>query len=113
MASWHLGVVVVEVGLVVEEAVPVVLLALRVAGPVGRLGVDEDDPGLAPAVVVVTPDVPVGLGVGAVLSGLEEPRVLVRGVVHHHVGDDADAPAVRLLDQLRGVLHGAEARGAR
>ena len=103
-----LGVVVVEVGLVVEEAVPVVLLALLVPGPVRRLGVDEDDPGLGPALVVVVPDVPVGLRVGAVLARLLEPRVLVGGVVHHHVGDDPDAPAVRLVDQLGRVLDGAE-----
>ena len=64
IASCDLGVVVVEVGLMVEEAVPVVLLALRVPGPVRRLGVDEDDAGLGPALVVVVPDVPVGLGVG-------------------------------------------------
>ena len=63
-----LGIVVVEVGLVTEEAVPVVLLALGVPRPVGALGVDEDDPGLRPALVVVAPDVPVGVGVGAVLS---------------------------------------------
>ena len=98
-----LGVVVVEVGLVVEEAVPVVLLALRVPRPVRPLGVDEDDAGLGPALVVVVPHVPVGLGVGAVLAGLLEPRVLVAGVVHHQVGDDADAAAVGLLDQLDGV----------
>ena len=62
-----LFVLVVEVGLVGEEAVPVVLLALRVPGPVRPLGVDEDDPGLRPALVVVAPHVPVGLRVGAVL----------------------------------------------
>jgi hypothetical protein len=99
-----LGVVEVEVGLVVEEPVPVVLLAHRVPAPVGVLGVGEDDASLGPPVVVVGPHVPVGLGVGAVLAGLLEPRVLVGGVVHHHVGDHPDATAVRLLDQLGGVV---------
>ena len=42
----HPRVLVVQVGLVVEEPVPVVLAAHRVEGPVGLLGVDEDDPGL-------------------------------------------------------------------
>ncbi len=100
----HLGVVVVEVGLVVEEPVPEVLAALRVVGPVRRLGVDEDHPGLGPALVVVAPHVPVGLRVGAVLSALLEPRVLVGRVVHHHVGDDPDAPAVGLARSGPGVL---------
>ena len=45
----HLGVVVVQVGLVREEAVPVVLAAHRVPRPVRRLGVEEDDPRLGPA----------------------------------------------------------------
>ncbi len=40
-------VLVVEIRLVGEEAVPVVLLADRVEGPVGGLGVDEDDAGVA------------------------------------------------------------------
>ena len=44
----HLGVLVVEVRLVVVEAVPVVLLARVVAGPVGRLDVGEDDPDVGP-----------------------------------------------------------------
>ena len=47
----HLGVVVVEVRLVMEEAVPVVLAAHRVPRPVRRLGVDEDDARLAVALV--------------------------------------------------------------
>ena len=55
----HLGVVVVEVGLVREEAVPEVLAAHGVPRPVRRLGVEEDDPRLGPAVVGVRPDVPV------------------------------------------------------
>ena len=46
----HLGVVVVEVGLVREEAVPVVLAGHRIPRPVRRLRVDEDDPGILVAV---------------------------------------------------------------
>ena len=65
----HLGIVEVEVGLVGEEAVPVVLAPHRVVGPVGLLGVDEDHAGLGPALVVVAPDVPVRLGVGPVAAG--------------------------------------------
>ena len=85
----HLGALVVEVGLVGEEPVPVVLLALGVPGPVRLLGVDEDHACFRPDLVVVAPDVPVGLVVGAVLAGLHEPRVLIAGVVHDEVGDDA------------------------
>ena len=60
-----LWIVVVEVGLMVVEAVPVVLVTRVVLGPVGSFRVDEHHPGLGPALVVVVPHVPVGLGVVA------------------------------------------------
>jgi hypothetical protein len=48
----HPRVLEVEVRLVAEEAVPEVLLAHRVEGPVRRLGVDEDDPRVGVGLVV-------------------------------------------------------------
>ena len=57
----HGRVLVVEVGLVAEEPVPVVLLADRVEGPVGRLGVDEDDARVGVLLVGVGPDVEVAV----------------------------------------------------
>ena len=103
----HFGVVVVEVGLVGVEAVPVVLVPLGVVGPVGPLHVDEHHPGLGPPLVVVVPHVPVGLGVVSALAGLDEPGVLVAGVVDDQVGDDPDAPGVGLLEQPPQVVDGA------
>ena len=61
--SAHRRVVVVEVGLVAEEAVPVVGACLVVPGPVRGLGVDEDDPRVLVALRGLAPDVPVALGV--------------------------------------------------
>jgi hypothetical protein len=58
----HPGVLVVQVGLVAEEAVPEVLLAHRVERPVRRLGVHEDDAGVLVALVGVGPDVEVAEG---------------------------------------------------
>jgi hypothetical protein len=98
-----LFVVIVEVGLVAEEAMPVVLLALGVPRPVRALGVDEDHAGVGPLLVVVTPHVPVGVGVGAVGARHLEPRVLIAGVVHDQVGDDSQAAGVGLLDEGHGV----------
>ncbi len=106
----HVRVLVVEVRLMMEEAVPVVLAAYGVVGPVGRLGVDEDDPGVRVLLVGVAPDVEVAVrtvGVGA--RGLE-PRVLVAGVVHDEVGDHSDAALVRLVDQADEVPQVAELR---
>jgi hypothetical protein len=57
----HGRVVVVEVRLVAEEAVPEVLLADRVPGPVRGLGVDEDDPRLGVRLVGVGPHVVVAV----------------------------------------------------
>jgi len=98
-----LRVLVVQVRLVGEEPVPVVLAADLIEGPVGLLGVDEDDPGVGVAVIGVGPDVEVAeraLGVGP--RGLE-PGMLVAGVVHDQVGDDPDAALVSLFDQLDEV----------
>jgi hypothetical protein len=100
----HLGVVVVEVGLVGEEAVPVVLAALRVPRPVRRLRVEEDDPRLAPARVIVAPDVPVRARSLRVGTRLLEPRVVGRGVVHDEVRDHADPALVGGLDEGAEVL---------
>ena len=56
------GVVEVEVGLVGEEAVPVVLLGDFVPGPVGLFGVGEDDADAVVELVGVGPDVHVAVG---------------------------------------------------
>ena len=61
-ASDDRRVVVVEIRLVREEAVPVVLLRHRVERPVRLLGVGEDDARLRKLRVGVAPDVEVALG---------------------------------------------------
>ncbi len=104
----HGRVLVVEVRLVGEEAVPVVLLADRVEGPVGGLGVDEDDAGVRVLLVVVGPDVVVAVGAVGVVAGLLEPRVLVAGVVHDEVDDDAHAALVGGVDEFHEVGEVAE-----
>ena len=83
----------------VVEAVPVVLLARVVPRPVRALDVGEHDAGIGPLLVVVVPDVPVGLGVVPRRPRLHEPGVLVAGVVHDEVGDHPDAPAVGVLQE--------------
>ena len=104
----HLGVVVVEVGLVAEEAVPVVLAGHRVPRPVGRLGVGEDDASVGPAGVVVGPRVEVAPPrAGRGTAGALEPRVLVGGVVHDQLGDDPDATIVSSFQELLELREGA------
>ena len=55
------GIVVVEVGLVMQETMQVVLLRNRIPGPVGVLKVAEEDRCFAVAVGVVSPDVVIPL----------------------------------------------------
>ena len=100
----------VQIRLVREEAVPEVLLADRVEGPVGRLGVDEDDPGIGVAAVVVGPHVEVAVRAVRIPSRFLEPLVRIGGVVQHQVGDHPDPAGVRLVEQRDEVLHGAELR---
>ena len=100
----HVRVVEVQVGLVVEEAVPEVLAAHRVPRPVRGLGVEEDDARLAPRLVAVRPDVPVAVRAGRVAPRGLEPLAVARRVVHDEVRDHADAAAVRGLDERAEVL---------
>jgi hypothetical protein len=100
----HLGLVVVQVRLVVEEAVPVVGAGLLVPGPVRGLGIDEDDARVLVALLRVRPDVPVALRRVGARAGLLEPGVVHRGVVHDEVGDDAHPALVGLIDEAPHVL---------
>ena len=95
-----LRMVVVEVGLVGVEPVPVVGVRHRVPGPVGGLEVLEDDPGLLVPVGRGAPDVevpPLAPRGGAPCP--LEPRVLVRGVVDDELRDHPDPPPVRLAQE--------------
>ena len=107
----HRRVVEVQVRLMVEEAMPVVGLRGVVPAPVRRLGVGEDDPDAVVLPVGLAPDVEVALGrAGRRAARRLEPRMLVRGVVDDQLGDDADAAAVRLLDEAIEVRERAVAR---
>ena len=110
----HLRVVEVEVGLVAEEAVPVVRLRDRVPRPVRRLGVGEDDPRAGVALRVVAPDVVVALRRALRRAPRRlEPRMLVGGVVHDQLGDHlagrGGAPRARTAGS-RGACRKADGR---
>ena len=110
----HARVVEVEVGLVAEEAVPVVLLGHRVPGPVRLLGVGEDDARALVLLVGVAPHVPVALArAGRRAPRGLEPRVLVGGVVHHQLGDHPQAAPLRLAHEHLEVLAPCRTAGAR
>ena len=96
----------VEVRLMGVEAMPVVLPGDGIPRPVRRLEVAEDDAGVGIAVRRVRPHVEVALpraGFGG--AGALEPRMLLRGVVHDHLGDHAQIPPVCLAQQGPEVSH--------
>ena len=106
----HFRVLPVEVRLCLGKRVQVVLLALLAPRP-GRAAEDGSPVRRRRAVRFgVAPDVPVGLGVCAVLLRLEEPRMLVGAVVEDEVHDDADVALLRLSDELFHILHRAVRR---
>jgi hypothetical protein len=101
------GVLVVEIGLVGEEAVPVVGARHRIPGPVRGLRVGEDDPRIAVAVGAVAPDVVLAPGTpGRRPARPLEPGVLVGGVVEDELPDDAEPPAVGLGEERADVGQG-------
>ena len=100
----HPRVVEVEVRLVRIEAVPVIRAGLVVESPVRAQRIDEDDAGAGIFAVVVRPHIEVAvhrarLGTPRAL----EPRVLVRRVVDHQLGDHPHAARVRHCDEPPGV----------
>ena len=73
----HRQMVVVEVGLVAKEAVPVVTLGLVIPGPIGVFRIAEDHPGFRVAIIAVTPYVVGEKGGIGPLPSLLKPVVLI------------------------------------
>ncbi|MNX90728.1 hypothetical protein D3C86_1227880 [compost metagenome] len=103
-----LRIVIVQVGLMRIEAVPEVGVCHRIPGPVRFLGIAEDDARAGIGLVVVRPHVETPGGrSGLCGSRALEPGMLVGGVVHHQLRDDAQSPGMRRTDQLAHVGDGA------
>ena len=101
----------VQVGLVRVEAVPVVGARDLVPRPVGDLEVLEDDARVLVALVGAAPDIEVAIDAARPRAARAlEPGVLVGRVVADQLGDDADAAAMRFLDELMHVAEVAEHR---
>ena len=63
MAFCTCGIVVVQIGLVMEEAMPVVFLAgVGSYSPVGRFCIDEDDARIAIPLIGIAPHVLIAVG---------------------------------------------------
>ena len=89
---------------------PVVLAAHWVKGPVGILGIDENDACFRIERGVIIPHVVIAVGAVRILPRLLEPGVRVGGVVNNNVGDDADTTLVSVVDEFHKIINGAELR---
>ena len=104
----HLRIVEIEIRLVGIETVPEVGTRHRVPGPVGRFGIEKDDPRAGIFLIAVRPYVEITLGrIGRRATGALEPLVLIRGVVDDQLGDDPQATLMSLFDEALGILEGA------
>ena len=94
------AVIVIQVRLVMVEAVPVISIGHGVPRPVRALEVLEDDARLLVLLRRVAPDVEVAPMVarGGPARALE-PGMLVRGMVQDQLRDHAQAPAVRFSQE--------------
>ena len=112
--SAHVGALEVQIGLVGEEAMPVVRLRDRIPGPIRGFVVPKDDARVGPALRVVAPDVVVAVAaIRRRTTRALEPRVRVGGVVQDELGDDLQVARVRRVEQPAKVVEVAERRGAR
>ncbi len=101
-------VVIVQIGLMAVEPVPVICLCNTVPGPVGVLEVREDDAGILVLVRRVAPDVVVAQRrAGIRPPRLLKPFVLIRRVIDDQLRDHADIPPVRLPQELSEIRQGA------
>ncbi len=100
----HLRVVEVEVWLMRVETVPEVLAGDRVPGPVGLLGVEEDDAGAVVLLVIVRPHVEITrLAAALGMPRTLEPGVLVGSVVDDQLGNHPQPPPMRFVDEAPGI----------
>ena len=103
-----LWIIVIQIRLVGEKAVPVVSLRERIPGPVGRLGVREDDTGFRETRVGVAPDVVVALRRARSRAPRRlKPRMLIGGVIDHQLGNDLEPAVMRFTNECSKIPSGA------
>ncbi len=104
----HVRAVEIEVRLVRVEAVPIIRFGHRVPGPVGGFEILEDDARFVVALRGFAPHVEIAPSrVRRRAPRALKPGVLVGGVVQHQLGDDAQAAAVRLMQESFEIAEAA------
>ncbi len=105
-----LGIVEIEIGLMVVEAVPVIGVRDGIPRPVRGLEVLENDPRVFVAVGRLAPDVKVAPAAARRrVPRTAEPRMLVGSMIEHQFRDHAQAPLVRLAEEDAEIVQRAVA----
>ena len=106
----HQRVVEVQVRLVRKKTVPVVGIGLYVPGPVGLLGIGENDAGFPVFLIALAPDVELPFRrTGRSLPRPLKPRMLVRSVVDDELDQYLDVAFVRCFQKRLKIFQGSVA----
>src|SRR6202034_1544806 len=90
-------------------AMPIEGAGLGIPGPVGFLGIGEDNPRARIFLVGIAPDIPVACArLRIAAAGALEPGVLVGGAIDDKIGRYRQAAALALDDEAAELLHGPE-----
>ncbi len=104
----YLRIIEIQIRLMRIKAVPVIGLRHRVPAPVRSLGVGKDDARFRKFLVGVAPHVIIAKGrSGFGAAGALEPWMLVRGVIDHQFGNDAQIAAMRFPNEDFEIRHSA------
>src|SRR3954452_3358673 len=105
----HPWIVIIEVGLMGEESMPVISASIRIPGPVRFFGVAEDDARSEIALISVAPDIPVTRVTARFAPARAlKPGMLVRCMVDNELRDDAQLPPLCLHHEAAEILHRSE-----
>ena len=100
----HALIVEVQIRLVRIEPMPIIRPGLLVPRPVGALRINENDARSGVFSVIIRPYIEVPIDRADLrLACALEPRMLVRGVVHHQLGDNPHPALVRRGDEAADV----------
>ena len=91
-----------------EETMPVIGMGFIVPGPVGLLGILENNARFGKFLVGIAPYVKVTLArTGRCPARSLKPRMLIGSVIYDQLGDDLETAAVRFLHELLEIGHAA------
>src|SRR5579885_2257452 len=90
----HGRIIIVQVWLVAEEAMPVIGPGFYIPTPVGTLRIREDNTSILIFLCRFAPDIVVAIARAWRLARLLKPGVLIGRMIHHQICDDPNTPMV-------------------